>query len=151
MFWMAWSTICLSSDDGPPNVTGVSCTRMSQLTIAAAIARGSVKRLLTQQDRRYKSSAVETLIVALKDSDWNVRQAAPGALGQIGDATAVEPLVHILGEEELQLRVAAVQARLPRPLRVASTLLAFAGHVATMTGTTSSASVAPPWKNPSEP
>jgi HEAT repeat protein len=40
--------------------------------------------------------AVEPLIAALKDEDNNVRQAAAGALSQIGDARAVEPLIAAL-------------------------------------------------------
>ena len=44
--------------------------------IAAAIARGSVKRLLAQQDRRFKSSAVETLIAAgRKAAAWSTLTA----------------------------------------------------------------------------
>jgi hypothetical protein len=40
--------------------------------------------------------AVESLIAALKDSDWNVQNAAAEALGQIGDNRAVEPLIALL-------------------------------------------------------
>ena len=40
--------------------------------------------------------AVEPLIAALKDGDWDVRQFAAKALGKIGDARAVEPLIATL-------------------------------------------------------
>jgi hypothetical protein len=42
--------------------------------------------------------AVEPLLQALGDTDWNVRSAAAQALGQLGDARAVEPLAQVLGD-----------------------------------------------------
>jgi HEAT repeat protein len=39
------------------------------------------------------SPAVEPLIAALKDKDWSSRERAVVALGEIGDARAVEPLI----------------------------------------------------------
>jgi hypothetical protein len=45
-------------------------------TVAGLIARGSIKRLLAQQDSRYKASAVETLIAAgRKAAAWNTLTA----------------------------------------------------------------------------
>jgi len=44
--------------------------------LAGLIARSSVKRLITQQERRYKSSAVETLIAAgRKAAEWHTLTA----------------------------------------------------------------------------
>jgi hypothetical protein len=44
--------------------------------VAGLIARGSIKRLLAQQDGRYKASAVETLIAAgRKAAAWNTLTA----------------------------------------------------------------------------
>lgn len=42
---------------------------------------------------------VEGLIKALKDEDWNVREAAASALGEIGDKRAVKPLKDALEAE----------------------------------------------------
>ncbi len=43
---------------------------------------------------------VKPLIRALGDEDWNVREAAAQALGELGDARAVEPLIRALGDED---------------------------------------------------
>ena len=40
--------------------------------------------------------AVEPLIKALSNDDWNICQIAAAALGPIGDARAVEPLIKAL-------------------------------------------------------
>ena len=40
---------------------------------------------------------VKELIRALGNSDWYVRASAACALGEIGDARAVEPLIKALG------------------------------------------------------
>jgi HEAT repeat protein len=42
---------------------------------------------------------VEGLIRALKDKDYDVRKGVIGALGKIGDAMAVEPLIEALKDE----------------------------------------------------
>jgi hypothetical protein len=54
--------------------------------------------------------ALEPLIKALKDKDWNVRYDAAYALGDIGDKRAVEPLIKALGDEHMDVRYAAVYA-----------------------------------------
>ncbi len=54
---------------------------------------------------------VQGLIKALDhEQDWLVRKAAAEAIGQIGDAQAVEPLVAALKDEENSVRRAAVMA-----------------------------------------
>ncbi len=55
------------------------------------------------------SFAVEPLSAALKDEEWDVRQAAE-ALGKIGDARAVEPLIAALKDAEWHVRKAAAEA-----------------------------------------
>jgi HEAT repeat protein len=55
--------------------------------------------------------AVEPLIAAWRDSsNWHVRQAAVGALGQIGDARAVKPLIGALKNRDEYMRKAAAWA-----------------------------------------
>ncbi|TET54739.1 MAG: HEAT repeat domain-containing protein, partial [Anaerolineales bacterium] len=54
--------------------------------------------------------AVEPLIAALKQKDNNVQQAAAGALGQIGDPRAVEPLITALRNEAIQAAAKALVA-----------------------------------------
>jgi HEAT repeat protein len=54
--------------------------------------------------------AVEPLIAAFKDGDLDVRRAAAGALGAIGDARAVEPLIAALKDGDFDVRWAAARA-----------------------------------------
>jgi ATP-dependent DNA helicase RecQ len=56
-------------------------------------------------------SAVPELIAALKDSNGNVRRLAASALGKIGDARGVTPLLALLAQEQKpQVRQYAVKA-----------------------------------------
>jgi HEAT repeat protein len=45
---------------------------------------------------------VEPLIVAFEEEGWDVRNAAAGALGKIGDTRAVEPLIAALGDQRVR-------------------------------------------------
>lgn len=66
--------------------------------LAAAIARGSIKRLLAQQDSRYKASAVETLIAAgRKAAVWNTLTAQEK-----------EHIEHQVSEAEIRVRMLPV-------------------------------------------
>ncbi|MFX9939176.1 HEAT repeat domain-containing protein, partial [Acinetobacter baumannii] len=56
---------------------------------------------------RLGSPSVPALVEALGVGDWDVRVAACGALGWIGDATAVPALVQALGDAEDRERVGA--------------------------------------------
>src|SRR5437762_3395703 len=51
--------------------------------------------------------AIPALITALRDSEWNVREAAQGSLAQIGSA-AVEPLIEATKDEDWSVRIAAI-------------------------------------------
>ena len=53
--------------------------------------------------------AVQSLIIALGDHNWRTRRGAAVALGKIGDARAVEPLISALKNED-ELRNAAIDA-----------------------------------------
>ncbi len=59
---------------------------------------------------RLGPAAIDPLIVALKDGDSSVRQAAVQALMQIGDTRAVEPIVAALKDKEWKVRQAATDA-----------------------------------------
>lgn len=61
-----------------------------------AVRREAAKALGKIGDTR----AVEPLIQALRDEDWEVRSGAARALGEIGDARAVEPLIQTLFKEK---------------------------------------------------
>jgi len=52
-----------------------------------------VREAATQALGRIGKPAVEPLIVALRDEDWRTRCRAADALGEIGDARAVQPLI----------------------------------------------------------
>jgi HEAT repeat protein len=60
--------------------------------------------------RKLGPSAVEYLIVNLRDSDKKVRLAAVDALGEIGDRRAYEHLVRMLGDPDHDVRFACVVA-----------------------------------------
>jgi len=53
---------------------------------------------------------VELLCAALRDEDSDMREAAAGALGKIGDARAVEPLCAALRNKREDVRQAAAEA-----------------------------------------
>jgi HEAT repeat protein len=52
--------------------------------------------------------AVKPLLMALKDSNDNVRRAAAAALGQIGDARALEPVLAALRDSDSEYGLPAV-------------------------------------------
>ena len=51
---------------------------------------------------RREAKALTFLIRALKDKHWLVRQAAVSALVAIGDVSAADPMLDMLGDEEIQ-------------------------------------------------
>ena len=53
---------------------------------------------------------VNELIGQLRDKVWYIRKAAAKALGEIGDARAVEPLISALRDEDWHVRKAAAEA-----------------------------------------
>ena len=53
---------------------------------------------------------VQGLTKALKDKDWSVRREAAAALGDIGDARAVEPLIQALKYEKKSPRLVTTAA-----------------------------------------
>jgi hypothetical protein len=54
--------------------------------------------------------AVELFIQALNDEDYNVREYAANALGEIKNDRAIEPLIQALKDEETNVRAAAREA-----------------------------------------
>ncbi len=58
-----------------------------------------------------KKQDVNNLInVLLYDRDWKVRRDAAEALGKIGDARAVEPLIQALKDKKEVVQIAAKKA-----------------------------------------
>ncbi|MBI4673448.1 MAG: HEAT repeat domain-containing protein [Chloroflexi bacterium] len=68
--------------------------------------RGSAMRAL----KKIGTTTIEPLIVALTDSDKNVRICAADALGEIGDPHAVEPLMAVFKDSDESVRTGAVRA-----------------------------------------
>ena len=59
---------------------------------------------------RFGAPMVDRLVEQLRTGDLETRRAAVAALGRIGDARAVEPLVNLLDEDERELLVPATTA-----------------------------------------
>jgi HEAT repeat protein len=104
-----------------PDVTVVSKAAVALASIGDAKAIPSLTSLLGREAPEFRSSltavlekfgeqAVGALVVALKHSDWRVREQAAEILGLIGRETAVLPLIDILGDDCWQVRFAAVYA-----------------------------------------
>lgn len=53
---------------------------------------------------------VITLIKVLQDPDWDVRETAAWALGELGDARAIDPLIEALQDANKEVRRAAAKA-----------------------------------------
>lgn len=62
-----------------------------------------------------RKSDVDELINALGDGDAFVRRSAANALGQIGDARAIEPLITALGDEGARGRAAIALGEIGDP------------------------------------
>ena len=56
------------------------------------------------------AGALESLVAALKDPSWSVRQAAAAALGQIHDPRAIEPLRAALADQDSSVCRAVAEA-----------------------------------------
>ncbi len=84
--------------------------RVSQL-IEKLNDRDSRVRLQAVGDlERIGALAVEHLITALKHADWNVRERAAEALGEIKDPRAVEPLIATLEDADSRVRSSVAKA-----------------------------------------
>jgi uncharacterized membrane protein YhaH (DUF805 family) len=83
---------------------------LAALTDADSSVRERAARAL-YNSRRREPRAVEPLLVALKDANRSVRFWATGALGEVGDARAVNPLtVVMLKDKDKGLRARAAEA-----------------------------------------
>jgi ATP-dependent DNA helicase RecQ len=79
-------------------------------SLTAPLAEERIKRVAALGDARNRE-AVPDLVLALSDSDGNVRRLASSALGKIRDRRAVEPLLTLLSNEtKPQVRQYAVKA-----------------------------------------
>jgi HEAT repeat protein len=59
-------------------------------------------------EKMEKNKDVEGLMKALKHKDTNVRERAAEALGKLGDARAVEPLIQALKKDEDRARALGI-------------------------------------------
>ena len=65
---------------------------------------------ISEQLSLMKEAAVDPLIKALKDEDWNIRYFAVLALGKIGDQRAELPIAQALNDEDEYVRKEAAEA-----------------------------------------
>jgi len=109
--------LVLALQDADEGVRQAAAGALGQLGDARAVeplvvaaARGS--RAAAEALRRLGPAAVEPLLERLKDQnrDNDARQHAAAALGQIGDARAVEPLVAALEDADPDVRWAVAKA-----------------------------------------
>jgi HEAT repeat protein len=89
----------------------IALLRVQKETISRAILRRRIQQLNSKHKydrlsaarwlgRRKDSQAREALTAALKDEDYEVRQAAAESLGQIGDLQSIEPLMRVLTDRD---------------------------------------------------
>jgi HEAT repeat protein len=95
-------TACLGcGTDEPPEKTGVPIKETKD-----AFKIGKATRPAAPASK--KEIAAE--IAKLKDDDWKVREAAAKRLEEIGDATAVEPLIAVLDDTWWYVQMEAAEA-----------------------------------------
>jgi len=81
-------------------------TRLSDKREESHVRTAAAEALGTLRD----PAALESLIAALKVSDWALRSRAAEALGKIGDVRALDPLVDALRDQDPVVRGYAVEA-----------------------------------------
>ena len=62
--------------------------------------------------RQQSTDQVDVQIGLLRHPEWGVREAAAEALGRLGDARAVQPLIRCVREGDADLRTVALEALL---------------------------------------
>ncbi|HEU0010791.1 MAG TPA: HEAT repeat domain-containing protein [Verrucomicrobiae bacterium] len=79
--------------------------------LAAALANPHINQSCAEALLGFGAKAVDVLLFALKSENADARRLAAGALGEIRDPRAVEPLVHALQvDDEYAVRTAAATA-----------------------------------------
>jgi HEAT repeat protein len=78
--------------------------------LAHMLGTSGVQHELLEAIVRFGAPMVDRLVEQLRTGDVDTRRAAVVALGRIGDARAVEPLVNLLDEDERELLVPATAA-----------------------------------------
>jgi HEAT repeat protein len=87
-----------------------SVSNIADLISAFDNPEGSEREKARQALVAIGSRAVGLLIEALKSSNVWVREEAVKSLGQIGDITAVHPLIRLLEDESLEVRFRAAES-----------------------------------------
>jgi HEAT repeat protein len=77
------------------------------LVVAAIVLAGCGTSKVAQAEQR---GDLQSLVLALKDEDADVRGEAAAALGELGDPTAVPMLIRTLDDQEAEVRLSAIQA-----------------------------------------
>jgi HEAT repeat protein len=106
---------------GPPDVTKLSAKRDIKGLIRALNYQkdGGVRRAATEALGRMGADAVEPLVASLEDgAQAGVHASAAQALGEIGDARAVEPLIAALKEENAKVAAADALGQIGDPRAV---------------------------------
>jgi hypothetical protein len=79
--------------------------------LAAALANPQINQSCAEALLAFGAKAVDILLFALKSENADARRLAAGALGEIRDPRAVEPLIHALQvDDEYAVRTAAATA-----------------------------------------
>ncbi len=74
------------------------------------IRQKAAEVLYKLQDERAVKNLVEYFISALNNYDKSVRRRAADYLGEMGDPTAIEPLIQVLGDSDFYVRQSASKA-----------------------------------------
>jgi hypothetical protein len=95
-------TVCIGcGSDEPPDQTGVP---IKETKDAFKIGKA------TKPAAPASKGEIAAEIAKLKDDDWKVREAAAKRLEEIGDATAVEPLIAVLDDTWWYVQMEAAEA-----------------------------------------
>lgn len=101
---------CLKNDD--LKVRKRSAVILENMNWAPITEEQEVSFIIAKQDwnkvLKYKSIALEQLIMLLKDKEVIICRKAIWALGEIGDSRAVDPIIHCLGDKDPDVRREAV-------------------------------------------
>ena len=95
--------------DAAAALAKIGDTRAVEPLIEACEDRDIVGRQpFTKALEKFGAAAVEPLIAALSNENWQIRDAAVCTLGSIGDARAVKPLIAALKDKVTTVRLMAV-------------------------------------------
>jgi HEAT repeat protein len=112
---------------GLTRVLGWLAGPAAQRALTRLLGQPAVRAHVVEALVRHGSGVVDLLVEQLRSEDLDTRQAAAVALGHIGDRRAASALVEALGDRELALPAAGALARIGSP-DAFEPLLALIGH-----------------------